>query len=66
MFEIGFNQDGDVVLTGRLDAAQAPAAQAFLDGVARGTVAEALRTAYGIDGADALEPLWLAWLVDGQ
>ena len=40
MFEIGFNQDGDVVLTGRLDAAQAPAAQAFLDGVERGCVVD--------------------------
>jgi anti-sigma B factor antagonist len=33
MFEIGFADDGKVRVSGRLDAAQAPAAQAFLDGV---------------------------------
>jgi anti-sigma B factor antagonist len=33
MFEIGFNDRGDVVFNGRLDAAQAPKAQAFLDQV---------------------------------
>lgn len=37
MFAIDRAPDGRVVLSGRLDAAQAPAAQAFLDGVA-GTV----------------------------
>jgi anti-anti-sigma factor len=33
MFDIGFSEDGRVRMSGRLDAAQAPAAQAFLDGV---------------------------------
>jgi len=36
MFEIGFNDRGDVVVSGRLDAAQAPAAQAFFDAVEGG------------------------------
>ena len=33
MFEIRFNEQGEVVMAGRLDAAQAPAAQAFFDAV---------------------------------
>ena len=33
MLTIDFGPDGAVVIAGRLDAAQAPAAQAFLDGV---------------------------------
>ena len=33
MFEIGFNQSGNVVMSGRLDAANAARAQAFLDDV---------------------------------
>lgn len=33
MFEIDFNNSGAVVMTGRLDAAQSPAAQEFLDRV---------------------------------
>lgn len=33
MFEIDINDDGIVVVSGRLDAAQAPAAQEFLDGL---------------------------------
>lgn len=33
MFEIDFNDNGAVVVSGRLDAAQAPRAQEFLDGV---------------------------------
>ncbi len=33
MFEIDFNDDGAVVMSGRLDAAQAPGAQEFLDQV---------------------------------
>jgi anti-anti-sigma factor len=36
MFEIGFNDSGAVQLSGRLDAAQAPHAQAFLDRVSSG------------------------------
>jgi len=31
MFEIGFNEQGAVTVSGRLDAAHAPAAQEFLD-----------------------------------
>lgn len=33
MFEIRYNDQGDVVISGRLDAAQAARAQAFLDAV---------------------------------
>jgi len=33
MFEIGFKEGGTVVISGRLDAAQAPRAQEFLDQV---------------------------------
>lgn len=33
MFEIGFNENGDVAVSGRLDAAQAARAQEFLDTV---------------------------------
>lgn len=33
MFEIGFNESGHVVVSGRLDAAQAERAQQFLDDV---------------------------------
>jgi len=33
MFEIGFNTSGEVAISGRLDAAQAEKAQAFLDTV---------------------------------
>jgi anti-anti-sigma factor len=33
MFDINFNEGGEVVVSGRLDAAQASTAQAFLDGV---------------------------------
>ena len=36
MFRIGFSEDGVVVLEGRLDAAQAPRAQEFLDQVTQG------------------------------
>ena len=37
MLAIDFDQDGVIVIAGRLDAAQSPAAQSFLDGV-NGTV----------------------------
>ena len=37
MLAIDYGQDGAVVIAGRLDAAQAPAAQSFLDGI-QGTV----------------------------
>jgi anti-sigma B factor antagonist len=40
MFEIDLNESGEVVLTGRLDAAQAPAAQAFLDEIEHGCVVD--------------------------
>ncbi len=33
MFDIRLGDDGEVVLTGRLDAAQSPRAQEFLDGL---------------------------------
>ena len=40
MFDIDFNDSGDVVVRGRLDAAQAPRAQAFLDGIEGGCVVD--------------------------
>jgi anti-sigma B factor antagonist len=40
MFEIGFNERGEVVISGRLDAAHAPAAQEFLDQVSGGCVVD--------------------------
>lgn len=38
MFEISMNEQGEVVVSGRLDAAQAVAAQAFLDRIENGCV----------------------------
>ena len=38
MFEIGFNENGNVTVAGRLDAAQAAKAQDFLDSVGEGCV----------------------------
>jgi anti-anti-sigma factor len=38
MFEIGLNDRGEVVVSGRLDAAQAARAQEFLDAVRGGCV----------------------------
>jgi len=38
MFEIGFNDSGEVMISGRLDAAQAARAQEFLDTVSDGCV----------------------------
>lgn len=38
MFEIGFNERGDVAISGRLDAAQAARAQEFLDSVSENCV----------------------------
>jgi len=40
MFEIGFNDSGEVVVRGRLDAAQASRAQEFLDRVVDGCVVD--------------------------
>lgn len=34
MFQIGFDDAGTIIATGRLDAAQAPKAQEFLDAIA--------------------------------
>ena len=36
MFDIGFGEDGEIVCSGRLDAAQCARAQAFMDAVAVG------------------------------
>ena len=36
MFDIGFGEDGEIVCSGRLDAAQCAKAQAFMDAVAVG------------------------------
>ena len=38
MFEIDFNEQGDVAVNGRLDAASAPRAQEFLNGISGGCV----------------------------
>jgi anti-sigma B factor antagonist len=38
MFEIGLNENGEVTVAGRLDAAQAVKAQEFLDAMADGCV----------------------------
>lgn len=40
MFEIDFNERGEVVVGGRLDAAHAPQAQKFLDKVEGGCVVD--------------------------
>jgi anti-sigma B factor antagonist len=40
MFEIGFKDNGEVVVSGRLDAAQAPRAQQFLDAISGGCVVD--------------------------
>ena len=40
MFEIALNEQGEVVVSGRLDAAQAPKAQAFLDRMEGGCVVD--------------------------
>lgn len=40
MFDIGFNDNGEVVVSGRLDAAQAAAAQEFLDRIDGGCVVD--------------------------
>ena len=40
MFEIGFNDRGEVAVAGRLDAAHAPDAQAFFGGVEGGCVVD--------------------------
>ena len=40
MFDIQFNDSGQVVVSGRLDAAQAPRAQQFLDAISGGCVVD--------------------------
>lgn len=40
MFEIGFKDNGEVVVSGRLDAAQAPRARQFLDAICGGCVVD--------------------------
>lgn len=40
MFEIGLKDNGEVVVSGRLDAAQAPRAQQFLDAISGGCVVD--------------------------
>lgn len=46
MFRIGFAEDGVVTLEGRLDAAQAPRAQEFLDSVTGGCTLDLARLEY--------------------
>lgn len=46
MFEIGFNSEGQVAVSGRLDAAQAAGAQEFLDGVENGCVIDMAELEY--------------------
>ena len=56
MFEIDLNEKGEVRLSGRLDAAQADAAQAFLDEICTLTDLEALDLAWPMRAPD-LAPL---------
>jgi anti-sigma B factor antagonist len=46
MFDIGFAEDGNVRVSGRLDAAQAPGAQAFLDKVSGACVIDMAELEY--------------------
>ena len=46
MFEIRFNESGRIVVAGRLDAAQAPRAQEFLDRVPERCVIDMSRLEY--------------------
>ena len=46
MFEIGFNEEGVVAVSGRLDAANAPMAQKFLDAVEGRCVVDMARLEY--------------------
>jgi anti-sigma B factor antagonist len=46
MFEIQFGENGEVVLEGRLDAAQAARAREFLEGVAESRVVDFTRLEY--------------------
>jgi anti-sigma B factor antagonist len=46
MFDIGFGNDGKIVCTGRLDAAQCEKAQSFMDGVAETRTVDFLNLEY--------------------
>jgi anti-sigma B factor antagonist len=46
MFDIGFGNDGEIVCTGRLDAAQCEKAQSFMDGVAETKTVDFLKLEY--------------------
>jgi anti-anti-sigma factor len=46
MFEIAYKENGEVAASGRLDAAQAPRAQAFLDEVSGGCVLDLAELEY--------------------
>ena len=46
MFQIGFDDTGRVVLVGRLDAAQAPRAQEFLESVGDGCIIDMEKLEY--------------------
>ena len=46
MFEIEFNDSGEVRISGRLDAAQAPEAQAFLDRIPGECIVDMLELEY--------------------
>jgi len=46
MFQIGFDEAGRIVAEGRLDAAQAPRAQEFLDAVAEECVLDLAKLEY--------------------
>lgn len=46
MLDIRLGQGGEVILSGRLDAAQAPRAQTFLDGVERPRVIDCVGLEY--------------------
>ena len=46
MFDIGFGNDGEIVCTGRLDAAQCEKAQSFMDAVAEARTVDFLNLEY--------------------
>lgn len=46
MFQIGFDEAGKIVAEGRLDAAQAPQAQEFLDAIAEECVLDLAKLEY--------------------
>jgi len=46
MFDIGFGNNGEIICTGRLDAAQCEKAQTFMDGVAEASTVDFLHLEY--------------------